>query len=63
MSGSARSGRGRRVLEQNIATTAEGRAMFGMLYDGRHHTVQQIGDLLNVPRSTIYGYLNHTQNR
>ncbi len=43
--------------------TPEQAAHAQQLYDGRHHTVQQIGDLLNVPRSTIYGYLNHTQNR
>ena len=28
------------------------------LYDARTHTVQQIADLLKVPRSTIYGHLN-----
>jgi DNA invertase Pin-like site-specific DNA recombinase len=28
------------------------------LYDAGQHTVQQIADLLRVPRSTIYGHLN-----
>jgi len=28
------------------------------LYDARRHTVQQIADLLRVPRSTIYGHLD-----
>ncbi len=28
------------------------------LYDAGDHTVQQIADLLNVPRSTVYGHLN-----
>ncbi len=30
------------------------------LYDGRQHTVQQIADLLRVPRSTVYGHLDPT---
>jgi DNA invertase Pin-like site-specific DNA recombinase len=30
------------------------------LYDGRQHTVQQIADLLRVPRSTVYGHLDKT---
>lgn len=96
-------GVGLRVLEQGIdATTAEGRAMFGMLsvlaelqreligantrdglaaargrtggrrpkltpdqahhaqqlYDAGTHTVQRIADLLQAPRSTIYGHLD-----
>ncbi|MEO8223107.1 MAG: helix-turn-helix domain-containing protein [Specibacter sp.] len=28
------------------------------LYDAGEHTVQRIADLLQVPRSTIYGHLN-----
>lgn len=28
------------------------------LYDAGTHTVQRIADLLQVPRSTIYGHLN-----
>jgi hypothetical protein len=28
------------------------------LYDGRQHTVQQIADLLRVPRSTVYSHLD-----
>jgi DNA invertase Pin-like site-specific DNA recombinase len=28
------------------------------LYDGGQHTVQQIADLLRVPRSTVYGHLD-----
>ena len=28
------------------------------LYDARQHTVQQIADLLRVPRSTLYGHLD-----
>lgn len=27
------------------------------LYDAREHTVQQIADMLRVPRGTVYGYL------
>lgn len=27
------------------------------LYDAREHTVQQIADMLGVPRTTIYGHL------
>ena len=30
------------------------------LYDDGQHTVQQIADLLRVPRTTIYGHLNKT---
>ncbi|WP_427136659.1 helix-turn-helix domain-containing protein [Pseudarthrobacter sp. S9] len=30
------------------------------LYDAGDHTVQRIADLLQVPRSTIYGHLNKT---
>lgn len=53
-------GVGLHVIEQGIDTgTAEGRAMFGMLsvlaeYQ-REMTVQQIADLLSVPRSTVTG--------
>lgn len=28
------------------------------LYEGQKHTVQQIADLLRIPRTTVYGYLN-----
>ncbi|HAG60171.1 MAG TPA: hypothetical protein DIT15_05920 [Arthrobacter bacterium] len=31
------------------------------LYDAGDHTVQRIADLLQVPRSTIYGHLNKTR--
>jgi len=65
-------GVGLHVTEQGIdTTTAEGRAMFGMLsvlaeqvalaqelYDAGDHTVQQIADLFNVPRTTVYGHLD-----
>jgi len=30
------------------------------LYDAGEHTVQQIADLLSVPRSTVYGHLDKT---
>ena len=33
------------------------------LYDARAHTVQQIADLLRVPRTTIYGHLGVTSSR
>lgn len=33
------------------------------LYDARAHTVQQIADLLRVPRTTIYGHLTTTSSR
>lgn len=35
-------------------------ALAQQLYDGREYTVQQIADLLSVPRTTIYGHLNAT---
>jgi hypothetical protein len=35
------------------------RLIFGEYY-GDPHTVQRIADLLQVPRSTIYGHLNKT---
>jgi len=28
------------------------------LYDGGQHTVQQIADLLGIPRGTVYGHLD-----
>ncbi len=52
-----RTGGRRRKLTPEQATHAQ------ELYNGHHHTAQQISDLLNVPRSTINGYLNHTPNR
>jgi hypothetical protein len=31
------------------------------LYDAREKTVQQIADIFNVPRSTVYGHLDKTK--
>jgi DNA invertase Pin-like site-specific DNA recombinase len=31
------------------------------LYDAREKTVQQIADMFNVPRSTVYGHLDETK--
>jgi predicted transcriptional regulator YheO len=32
------------------------------LYDAGERTVQQIADLLSVPRTTVYGHLNRAGN-
>ncbi len=37
-------------------------AVAQQLYDAGERTVQQIADLLNVPRTTIYGHLNGAGN-
>lgn len=38
--------------------TADQAALAQQLYDAREKTVQQIADLFNVPRSTVYGHLD-----
>ncbi|MEV4283192.1 recombinase family protein [Actinoplanes xinjiangensis] len=38
--------------------SADQAALAQQMYDAQDKTVQQIADLLSVPRSTVYGYLN-----
>jgi DNA invertase Pin-like site-specific DNA recombinase/predicted DNA-binding protein (UPF0251 family) len=38
-------------------------ALAQQLYDAREKTVQQIADIFNVPRSTMYGHLNRATQR
>ena len=40
--------------------TADQAALAQQLYDAREKTVEQIAALFNVPRGTLYGYLNRT---
>ena len=41
--------------------TPDQAALAQRLYDARDKTVQQIADVLDVPRSTIYGYLSQSR--
>ncbi|WP_260328607.1 recombinase family protein [Streptomyces sp. Ag109_O5-1] len=50
--GRGRVGGRRPKLTEDQATLAQ------QLYDAREKTVQQIADLLGVPRSTVYGHLD-----
>jgi DNA invertase Pin-like site-specific DNA recombinase len=52
-----RKGGRRRKLTPDQAKLAQ------RLYDAREHTVQQIADMLRVPRGTVYGYLDGTGGR
>ncbi|MGW1658146.1 recombinase family protein [Streptomyces atratus] len=38
--------------------TADQAELAQQLYDDREKTVQQIADMFNVPRSTVYGHLD-----
>src|SRR5450755_4327791 len=46
-----------RVGGRKPKLTPEQAALAQQLYDAKEKTVQQIGDLFGVPRSTVYGYL------
>jgi DNA invertase Pin-like site-specific DNA recombinase len=46
-----------RVGGRKPKLTGEQAALAQQLYDAKEKTVQQIGDLFGVPRSTVYGYL------
>jgi DNA invertase Pin-like site-specific DNA recombinase len=50
-------GRGRTGGRRPKLTPAQARHA-QQLYDAGQHTVQQIADLLRIPRSTVYGHLN-----
>jgi DNA-binding MarR family transcriptional regulator len=43
--------------------SAEQAALAQELYDARDKTVQQIADLFDVPRSTVYGHLKADSRR
>ncbi|WP_407654794.1 helix-turn-helix domain-containing protein [Actinomadura luzonensis] len=45
-----------RVGDRRPRLTPEQAALAQELYDARVKTVQQIADLLGVPRSTVYGH-------
>jgi DNA invertase Pin-like site-specific DNA recombinase len=53
--------RGRKGGRRPKLTDAQA-ALAQELYDSRTKTVQEIADLLNVPRTTIYGHLNRTRS-
>jgi DNA invertase Pin-like site-specific DNA recombinase len=50
-----------RVGGRRPKLTADQAALAQQLYDAREKTVQQIGDLFGVPRSTVYGHLDKTK--
>jgi len=47
-----------RVGGRRARLTPDQAALAQKLYDEREKTVQQIADIFNVPRSTVYGHLN-----
>jgi DNA invertase Pin-like site-specific DNA recombinase len=47
-----------RVGGRRARLTLDQAALAQKLYDEREKTVQQIADIFNVPRSTVYGHLN-----
>jgi len=47
-----------RIGGRRTKLTAEHGTHARELHEGRKHTVQQIADLLRIPRTTAYGYLN-----
>ncbi|MDQ1400095.1 MAG: hypothetical protein QOE07_2296 [Acidimicrobiaceae bacterium] len=51
-----RGGRRPRLNPQQVALVQQ-------LCDARTHTVQEIADIVRVPRTTIYGHLNKTENK
>ncbi|MFF1449686.1 helix-turn-helix domain-containing protein [Streptomyces sp. NPDC058274] len=56
-----RAGRGR-VGGRRPKLTADQAELAQQLYDAREKTVQQIADMFNVPRSTVYGHLDKTKS-
>lgn len=50
-----------RVGGRRPKLTEDQAALAQQLYDAREKTVQQIADMFNVPRSTVYGHLNKTK--
>ncbi|WP_438493995.1 helix-turn-helix domain-containing protein [Streptomyces asiaticus] len=50
-----------RVGGRRPKLTEDQAALAQRLYDEREKTVQQIADMFDVPRSTVYGHLNKTK--
>jgi DNA invertase Pin-like site-specific DNA recombinase len=50
-----------RVGGRRPKLTADQAELAQQLYDAREKTVQQIADMFNVPRSTVYGHLDKTK--
>lgn len=50
-----------RVGGRRPKLTADQAELAQQLYDAREKTVQQIADMFNVPRSTVYGHLAKTK--
>ncbi|WP_308343404.1 helix-turn-helix domain-containing protein [Streptomyces sp. MK37H] len=50
-----------RVGGRRPKLTADQAELAQQLYDAREKTVQQIADMFNVPRSTVYGHLDKTR--
>ncbi|WP_343240171.1 helix-turn-helix domain-containing protein [Streptomyces sp. SID12488] len=50
-----------RVGGRRPKLTADQAELAQRLYDAREETVQQIADMFNVPRSTVYGHLDKTK--